>query len=49
MTMEEGEAYIADRVFLDLLHELRMYTFTYSELQFDTMRSRLLRKIELLH
>ena len=46
--VEETETYIADRAFPDFLRGLRRHTLTYSELQFDTMRSRLLRKINLL-
>lgn len=46
--IEEAETYIADRAFPDFLRGLKRHTLTFSELQFDTMRSRLLRKINLL-
>ena len=43
--VNEAEIYIADRVFSDFLRGLKRHTLSYSELQFDIMRSRLLRKI----
>lgn len=46
--VKETETYIADRSFPDFIRGLKRHTKTYSELQFDTMRSRLLRKISML-
>jgi len=46
--IEETETYIADRIFPDFVRGLKRHTLSYPELQFDTMRSRLLRKISLL-
>ena len=46
--MEEAEVYIADRFFPDFLRGLKRHTLSFSELQFETMRSRLLRRISLL-
>ena len=46
--IKEAETYIADRAFPDFLRGLKRHTLTYPELQFDTMRSRLLRKIQIL-
>ena len=46
--MEEAEVYIADRFFPDFLCGLKRHTLSFSELQFETMRSRLLRRISLL-
>lgn len=43
--INESETYIADRVFPDFVRGLKRHTLSFSELQFDTMRSRLLRKI----
>ena len=46
--LEETETYIADRAFPDFLRGLKRHTLTLAELQFETMRSRLLSKINLL-
>ena len=46
--VKEAETYIADRAFPDFIRGLKRHTLTYPELQFDTMRSRLLRKINML-
>lgn len=46
--IEETETYISDRLFPDFIRGLKRHTLTYSELQFDTMRSRLIRKINFL-
>jgi hypothetical protein len=43
--VRETAAYIADRAFPDFLRGLKRHTLTLPELQFETMRSRLLRKI----
>lgn len=47
--IEETETYIADPSFPVFIRGLKRHTLTFSELQFDIMRSRLLRKINLLH
>ncbi len=44
----ETETFIADRVFPDFLRGLKRHTLSFSELQFNTMRSRLLKKINML-
>lgn len=44
----ESAEYIADRVFPDFIRGLKRHTLTLPELQFDTMRSRLLRRINQL-
>lgn len=46
--LKETETYIAEHSFPDFIRGLKRHTKTYSELQFDTMRSRLLRKISML-
>ena len=46
--IKEAEEYIADRIFPDFIRGLKRHTLSLPELQFDTMRSRLLRKINLL-
>lgn len=46
--VNESETYISDRAFPDFLRGLKRHTLTLAELQFDTMRSRLLRKINML-
>lgn len=46
--VKETETYIADRSFPDFIRGLKRHTLTFPELQFDTMRSRLLRKINML-
>ena len=46
--INEAETYISDRVFPDFIRCLKRHTLTFSELQFNTMRSRMLRKITLL-
>ncbi len=43
--LKESESYIAERIFPDFIRGLKRHTFSSSELQFDIMRSRLLRKI----
>jgi hypothetical protein len=43
--IREAETYIADRTFPDFIRGLKRHTLTFAELQFETMRSRLLRKI----
>ena len=42
---QESPTYISDRAFPDFLRGLKRHTLTIPELQFETMRSRLLRKI----
>ena len=46
--IEEAETYISDRFFPDFIRGLKRHTLTFPELQFDTMRSRLIRKINML-
>ena len=43
--IKETETYITDHVFPDFIRGLKRHTLSFPELQFDTMRSRLLRKI----
>ena len=43
--VRESATYIADRAFPDFLRGLKRHTLSLPELQFETMRSRLLRKI----
>lgn len=43
--IRETSVYIADRAFPDFVRGLKRHTLTLPELQFDTMRSRLLRRI----
>lgn len=47
--IDETETYIADRVFPDFLRGLKRHTLTYPEWQFNTMRSRMIRKIHMIH
>lgn len=46
--IRESATYIADRAFPDFIRGLKRHTLTLPELQFETMRSRLLRKINQL-
>ena len=46
--VREAVTYIADRIFPDFLRGLKRHTLSLPELQFETMRSRLLRKINQL-
>ena len=46
--VREVATYIADRIFPDFLRGLKRHTLSLPELQFETMRSRLLRKINQL-
>lgn len=46
--VREAATYIADRIFPDFLRGLKRHTLSLPELQFETMRSRLLRKINQL-
>ena len=46
--VKEAETYITDRIFPDFLRSLKRHTHTLPELQFETMRTRLLRKINSL-
>ncbi len=46
--VSEADVFIADRAFPDFIRGLRRHTLTFPELQFDTMRTRLLRKINQL-
>jgi hypothetical protein len=46
--VRESATYIADRAFPDFLRGLKRHTLSLPELQFETMRSRLLRKINQL-
>ena len=46
--VSEADVFIADRAFPDFIRGLKRHTLTFPELQFDTMRSRLLRKINKL-
>ena len=46
--IKESGVYIADRAFPDFVRGLKRHTLTLPDLQFDTMRSRLLRKINQL-
>ena len=46
--IKESSVYIVDRAFPDFIRGLKRHTLTLPELQFDTMRSRLLRKISQL-
>lgn len=46
--VKESVTYIADRAFPDFVRGLKRHTLSLSELQFDTMRTRLLRKINQL-
>ena len=45
--VEETESFIADRFFPDFLRGLKRHTLSFPELQFETMRSRLLRRVSL--
>ena len=47
--IRESATYIADRAFPDFVRGLKRHTLSLAEFQFDTMRSRLLRKINQLH
>ena len=44
--LENAEAYITDRVFPDFLRGLKRHTLSLSDLQYETMKSRLLRRIK---
>lgn len=46
--VKESATYIADRAFPDFVRGLKRHTLSLSELQFDTMRTRLLRRINQL-
>lgn len=46
--VKESATYIADRAFPDFVRGLKRHTLPLSELQFDTMRTRLLRRISQL-
>lgn len=46
--VKESATYIADRAFPDFVRGLKRHTLPLSELQFDTMRTRLLRRINQL-
>ena len=46
--IEESATYIADRAFPDFIRGLKRHTLSLSELQFDIMRTRLLRRISQL-
>ena len=46
--VRESETYISDRAFPDFIRGLKRHTLTFPELQLNTMRSRLLRKINML-
>ncbi len=46
--VKESATYIADRAFPDFVLGLKRHTLSLSELQFDTMRTRLLRRISQL-
>jgi len=46
--IKESATYLSDRCFPDFVRALKRHTLSLPELQFDTMRSRLLRKINLL-
>ena len=46
--IKESATYIADRAFPDFVRGLKRHTLTMPELQFETMRSRLLKKIHQL-
>lgn len=46
--IKESAVYIADRAFPDFVRGLKRHTLTLPELQFETMRSRLLRRINRL-
>ena len=43
--IKETATYIADRAFPDFVRGLKRHTLTMPELQFETMQSRLLKKI----
>lgn len=45
--VEETESFIADRFFPDFLRGLKRHTLSFPELQFETMRSRFLQRINL--
>lgn len=47
--IKESEVFFSDRVFPDFMRSLKRHTLPLAELQFDMMRSRLLRKINLLN
>ena len=46
--IKESESYIEERIFPDFIRGLKRHTLSLSELQFETMRTRLLRKINQL-
>ena len=46
--INEAETYIADRTFPDFVRGLKRHTLTFAELQYNTMRSRLIEKINKL-
>lgn len=45
--ISETETFISDRIFPDFLRGLKRHTLSFPELQFETMKSRLLRRISL--